>query len=80
MAGPIGGTMAKKKKKPSPKPQAIRNAREAAGLTQAEAAALVYTGERMWRYWEAGSNAMPVGLWELFQIKMRERQHRDGQA
>lgn len=48
----------------------IRDLRQRADLTQAEAATLVHANARSWRYWEAGSVRMPVGLWELFRIKV----------
>lgn len=51
----------------------IRDARSNAGLTQAEAAAMVYATDRAWRYWESGVNPMPVSLWELFQLKVAQR-------
>jgi len=54
---------------PPPTPAAIRAAREAAGLTQAKAAALVHTDARSWRRWEHGERAMHAAFWELFRIK-----------
>lgn len=57
----------------NPSPAEVRAAREAAGLTQAQAAALVHASARNWQQWEqeAGSNVrrMHPGLWELFRIK-----------
>ena len=57
----------------NPNPAEVRAAREAAGLTQAQAATLVHASPRNWQQWEQheGSNArrMHPGLWELFQIK-----------
>jgi DNA-binding transcriptional regulator YiaG len=53
----------------SPTPADIRTAREAAGLTQTQAAALVHSALRSWQQWEAGDRAMHPGLWELFRIK-----------
>ena len=52
----------------------VRAAREAAGLTQAQAASLVYASLRNWQQWEQGegsssSRRMHPGLWELFMIK-----------
>ena len=51
----------------------VRAAREAAGLTQAQAAGLVRASARNWQQWEQaeGSNArrMHPGLWELFWVK-----------
>ena len=57
----------------NPTPAEVRAAREAAGLTQTQAAALVRATARNWQQWEQteGSNArrMHPGLWELFRIK-----------
>lgn len=50
----------------------IRAAREAAGLTQAQAAALILSTERTWQSWEQGERHMPLGKWELFRIKVTE--------
>ena len=50
------------------KPQELRSAREAANLTQAEAAALVYTTERTWRKWESGAIA---GKFEINNYRAR---------
>ncbi len=58
----------------NPSPAEVRAAREAAGLTQTQAAALVHSTDRNWRMWEddtGGPSArrMHPGLWELFQLK-----------
>mgnify|MGYP000862311218 CR=1 FL=1 len=57
----------------NPSPVEIRAARGAAGLTQAQAAALVHATPRNWQQWEQteGANVrrMHPGLWELFRIK-----------
>ncbi len=57
----------------NPTPAEIRAAREAAGLTQTQAAALVHASPRNWQQWEqeAGSNVrrMHPGLWDLFRLK-----------
>lgn len=57
----------------NPSPAEVRAAREAAGLTQAQAAGLVYASLRNWQQWEQqeGANVrrMHPGLWELFQSK-----------
>lgn len=50
-------------------PEAIRAARQAVGMTQTEAAALIYSTLRTWQDWEAGKAQMHYGLWELFVIK-----------
>lgn len=47
----------------------IRAGREAAGLTQSAAAALVHANLRSWQKWEAGERAMHPAFWELFLIK-----------
>ena len=57
----------------SPSPAEIRQARELAGLSQAQAAALVHAGLRSWQHWEAGDRVMHPAFWELFQIKTRYR-------
>lgn len=57
----------------TPAPETIRAAREAAGLTQAAAAALVHAGLRSWSHWENGDRRMPAATWELFLIKTRHR-------
>ncbi|MDE1907516.1 MAG: helix-turn-helix transcriptional regulator [Rhodospirillales bacterium] len=54
----------------NPPPESIRAAREAAGLTQTQAAALVYTTLSGWQRWEQGERGMHPGLWELFRIKV----------
>lgn len=53
-----------------PSPADIRAARLRAGLTQAQAAALVGVQPRAWRYWEGGGRKMGAAVWELFQIKV----------
>ncbi len=58
-AGPAG----------NPKPGDIRAARDAAGLTQTAASALVHTTCRTWQQWEAGDRRMHPAFWELFRLK-----------
>ena len=53
----------------SPDKEVIRAARQAAGLTQTQAAELVFSKLRAWQQWEAGDRAMHPALWELFCIK-----------
>lgn len=53
----------------NPTPQEIRAARDAAGLTQTQAAELVYSTVRRWQEWEAGEYRMHPGLFELFGLK-----------
>jgi DNA-binding transcriptional regulator YiaG len=47
----------------------ISAARAAAGLTQAEAAGVVYADIRTWQRWEADDRAMHPAIFELFMIK-----------
>ena len=53
----------------SPTPASIRAARAAAGLTQTQAAALIYCTLRGWQDWEAGKRAMHPAFFELFLLK-----------
>lgn len=53
----------------TPTPAAIRAARDAAALTQTQAALLVHSTLRRWQEWEAGTYRMHPGLFELFTIK-----------
>jgi len=55
----------------NPSPADIRAGREAAGLSQTAAAALLHTGCRTWQQWEAGDRRMHPAFWELFNIKVR---------
>jgi len=57
----------------SPTPQAVRDARRAAGLTQEQAGATIGRARRAWQDWELGNRRMPAGLFELFQIKTTSR-------
>ena len=59
-----------------PKPEQIKAAREAADLTQTAAAGLVHVKLRTWQDWEYSKSAMPLGLWELFLIKIGRRRGR----
>lgn len=56
-------------RKNHPTPAEIKSAREAASLTQKQAAALIYRTLRNWQQWEGGERPMDAALWELFQIK-----------
>lgn len=57
----------------NPKPAEIVRLREAAGLTQTEAAELVCSTLRTWQDWEAGIARMHGGLWRLFNIEVKAR-------
>lgn len=61
----------------NPTPGEIRAAREAAGLTQTQAARMIHSTLRAWQNWEeppgdANSRRMHPGLWELFNRKLAD--------
>lgn len=56
----------------NPNPDAVRQARQTAGLTQRQAAKTVSASMRAWQQWESGERAMPPGLFELFMLKTRQ--------
>ena len=47
----------------NPAPEEIRASRDAAGLTQTEAGAVVYSSLRAWQQWEAGDRRMHPAIW-----------------
>lgn len=53
-----------------PNPKRIKQARLNAGLTQTQAAALIYKSLRTWQQWEAGDREMDLALFELFELKV----------
>jgi DNA-binding transcriptional regulator YiaG len=55
-----------------PTPEEIRQAREAAGLSQTAAADAIYSTRRTFQDWEAGIAKMHPGLWELFLLKTKK--------
>lgn len=55
----------------SPTPNQVRKAREKAGLSRADAAALVYRSVRVWEKYETGERNMDPAVWELWQIKVK---------
>lgn len=57
----------------NPKPAEILRAREDAGLTQQQAADLLFSSWRTWQNWEAGERRMPPSAWELFNAKINAR-------
>jgi len=57
----------------SPTPSQLAALRESLGLTQAQAAGLLYRTARNWQQWELGERTMDPALWELFSIKSAGR-------
>lgn len=51
----------------------VRETRITAGLTQAQAAALVQVSWRTWARYEADETRMPRPVRELFFLKMKQR-------
>jgi DNA-binding transcriptional regulator YiaG len=56
----------------NPTPDEIRDARTSAGLTQREAAALIYCTTRAWEDWEGGQRRMHPAFWELFRLRLTQ--------
>lgn len=54
----------------NPSPDEVRAVRQAAGLTQTDAARLIYASLRAWQQWEAGGRKMHPAFWELFKIRL----------
>ena len=57
---------------PAFSPAALKALRKSAGLTQVQAAELIYSTRRTLQDWEAGIAPMHPGLWELLNIKTRK--------
>lgn len=54
----------------SPTLDQIKESRTDAGLTQTQAAALIYSELRTWQHWEKGDRSMHPAFFELFTIKV----------
>jgi DNA-binding transcriptional regulator YiaG len=54
----------------NPNPDEIRALRLAAGLTQTEAAAYLFTTVRTWQQWEAGDRAMHPAFWRCIRLDL----------
>lgn len=52
-----------------PAAEQVRAARGRAGLTQAQAAAIVHATLNAWQRWEQGERRMGMASWELFLLK-----------
>lgn len=53
----------------SPTTLEIKQARIDVGLTQTQAAELIYKSIRTWQQWEKGDREMDAAFFELFKIK-----------
>lgn len=56
-----------------PSREMVKQTRLAFGLTQTQAAELVYASLSAWQRWEQGSRGISPALWELFLLKIIER-------
>jgi len=54
-----------------PTPQQIKSVRLSVGLTQTQAADLVYAGLRTWQQWEKGDRGMHKAFWALFNVRIK---------
>ncbi len=59
----------------NPTPEQIKKARKDAGLTQTQAADLIYKSCRAWQQYEKGDREMDKALFELFMIKAVKTRH-----
>jgi len=57
----------------SPTPEEIKQYRTASGLTQTQAAELIYCSLGAFQKWEQGDRAMHPAFFELFKIKKARR-------
>lgn len=55
----------------------IKALRKDSGLSIAQAARMCHVADRTWTRWESGERTMPEGAWELFQIRLEQREKRD---
>lgn len=53
----------------NPDPSEIRAAREACGMTQTAAAAVIYCTLRAWQDWEGGQRRMHPASWDLWRMR-----------
>ena len=53
----------------NPTPEQIKNSRLNVGLTQAQAAAVIYKKLLAWQRYESGDRSMDCALYELFMLK-----------
>ena len=58
---------------PHPAPADVQRARQLAGLSQEQCAAMIYRTRRNWQQWEGGERRMDPALFELFLLKIGRR-------
>lgn len=57
-----------------PTPEQIKEARKRSGLTQTEAADVIYKQLLAWQRYEAGDRGMDAALFELFLLKTGQQE------
>lgn len=55
----------------NPTQEEVKKARKDAGLTQTQAAELIYKSCRAWQQYEKGDREMDKALFELFMLKIK---------
>jgi DNA (cytosine-5)-methyltransferase 1 len=53
----------------NPTPEMVRDIRARLGLTQKEAARVIFCSEQSCKQWESGERRMHAAFWELFRLK-----------
>lgn len=71
--------ISKNKQWPTPTPEEVKAARQSAGLTQAQAGAVIGVPGQTWRRYEMAADipsrrSMPPQFWKLFQILAEREQ------
>lgn len=56
----------------NPKPDQIKSLRHKRGLTQKEAAELIFSSWRSWQDWENGARRMHPAFWQLFRLRVAD--------
>ena len=57
-----------------PTPEQVKQARTTAGLTQKQAAEVIYKKILAWQRYESGDREMDVALYELFMLKTGQKE------
>lgn len=54
-----------------PEPKQIKDLRKSVNLDTTQAGNLLHVSARTFQRWERGNTKMPLGYWELFELKVR---------
>ena len=55
----------------NPEPKQIKDLRKSVNLDTTQAGNLLHVSARTFQRWERGNTKMPLGYWELFELKVR---------